>query len=100
MDRRQLETLIANSGVDHGPRAAVHRVRQLDRGNVDSLTGNSFAAQDAVTASSLQIAAGHHHVPYGDRIKIAYEQEGPNQRQKNRRCKNDVFGEQSSLTWQ
>ena len=98
MNRREFKTLIADGGVPEGPGTAVKSVREFNGPDVYRLSGNSFATQDAIRAPAFEIAAGHHHVPGGDGIKIANGQECPNEWQEERRGEQGVLDGQTPLT--
>src|ERR1041384_2506452 len=97
MNGIEFETAVVDGGVDHGPGTAVERVSEVDWSDVDGLAGDGFAAQGAVTAAPLEIAAGHHHVPGGEGIEVAHKQKRPEEWHEDRRRENGVFSDQAPL---
>ena len=71
----------------------------LERGRSYWILRGETVSGETIDIPAIEIAAGHHHVPCGDRVEIADGEKRPQQRQKDRQGEYGVFDYEAPLTW-
>ena len=74
------ETLVLDRCTHEAPTASGQRIRELDRGQVNRFTADSFAAQHVIVSPALGVSKSEHHRGGSEWVKISNRNESKEER--------------------